>query len=310
MGNLTVSVILTTHFRNEGLRKAIRQVLAQEYDDIEILIFDDSGEGYAEEVVDEYGSIEYIPHSSNRGQIAGWNTGMQYASGEYIQFHDDDDWLFEDKIRKQIRLLEDNPSVGSVYCGIVDQNGTEQLPRESNRGDVVEPALRQRLHQCQTTTMLTRRDVLEEVFPLKPYPAATDIALQLELCTRTEFDYINEPLVYRTMNNDGRSSSVVNRQTSIQLVHDYSSLYDEYPRLRDETLARTHKMLGKKILEERLWSLAAISSFAKANYYTPKAKTSDSIDYLLYLFASGFGQPGLSVYDGARPYLARMKEVV
>jgi len=306
MGDPPVSVIITTYFRNEHLRRAIKRVFAQNYRNIELIVVDDSGEEYAKEIVTEYNSVEYIPHSTNQGQIAGWNTGIKRASGKYIQFHDDDDWLFEDKIRKQIRFLEDNPTVGSVYCGIVDEKGTERLPPENNHGNVVEPALRHQLHRCQTTTMLTRRDLLDEVFPLKTYPAATDIVLQLELCTRTKFDYIDEPLVYRSIHDDGIGSSVLNRRTRIQLIRDYRSLYDEYPEIRAETLARSHRMLGETILQERLWSLAAIIAFAKANYYAPK-KAIDSINYLLVFLASVFGQPGLRGYSVAQPYLVRIK---
>ena len=140
-----VSVIITTYYRDEHLRRAIERVLDQNYQNIELIVVDDSGEEYAKEIVAEYNSAEYIPHSTNQGQIAGWNTGMDRASGKYIQFHDDDDWLFEDKIQKQVRFLEDNPTIGSVYCGIVDDEGTERLPPEDNRGNVVEPTLRHAL---------------------------------------------------------------------------------------------------------------------------------------------------------------------
>lgn len=301
-----VSVIITTYYRDEHLRRAIERVLDQNYQNVELIVVDDSGEEYAKEIVAEYNSAEYIPHSTNQGQIAGWNTGMDRASGKYIQFHDDDDWLFKDKIQKQVRFLEDNSTIGSVYCGIVDDEGTERLPPENNRGNVVEPTLRHQLYRCQTTTMLTRRNLLDEVFPLKTYPAATDIVLQLELCTQTEFDYIDEPLVHRSIDDDGIGSSVVNRRTRIQLVYDYGSIYNEYPEIRAETLARSHKMLGETVLQEHVWSLAAIVAFAKANYFLPK-KTIDSIHYLLIFLASIFGRPGLSGYSVVRPYLAQIK---
>lgn len=296
MGEPLVSVIITTYYRDEHLQRAIEQILAQNDTNIELIIVDDSGEEYAKEIADEYTSAEYIPHSTNQGQIAGWNTGMDRASGKYIQFHDDDDWLFEDKIRKQVCFLENNPTVGSVYCGIVDDEGTERLPPENNRGDVVEPTLRHQLHRCQTTTMLTRRELLDEVFPLKTYPAATDIVLQLELCTRTKFDYIDEPLVHRSISDDGIGSSVTNRRTRIQLVRDYGVLYDKFPEIQVETLARSYKMLGETILQERFWSLAAIVAFAKANYHIEKVGI-NSIDYLLVFLSSVFGRPGLITYN-------------
>ncbi|WP_136601143.1 glycosyltransferase family 2 protein [Salinigranum halophilum] len=290
-----VSVILTTYFENDGLKKAIDEVIAQSYRNIEIVVVDDSGERHAEEVVREYETIEYVAHLSNQGQIAGWNTGMSHTSGELIQFHDDDDYLLEGKIRKQVELLNQNPQIGSVYCGIVDDSGCELLPPEKNRGKVLEPILLHELYRCQTTTMLTRRRLLEAVFPLKTYPAATDIALQLELGTKTQFDYLNEPLVHRTFDPDGVGSSLKNRKTRLQLINEYSALYDEYPQIRRQVTKRSQRMLGKKymdigrgLLEENVWSPVAITCIARANYHTPGFRSG----YMLRLFTSLFGRFG------------------
>ncbi len=300
-----VSVIITTYFRTDELRRAIEYVLDQEYPEIELLVVDDSGEQHAEKIVAEYDAAEYIAHQTNRGQIAGWNTGMERASGKYVQFHDDDDWLFKQKIRRQVQRLEADSTVGCIYCGIVNDEGEKRLPPDGNRGTVVEPVLRHQMYRCQTTTMLTRRQLLEKIFPLVEYPAATDIALQLELCTMTEFDYIDEALVHRSLGG-GIASSILNRRTRIQLVHEYDNLYSEYPDIRKETLAKSHEMLGETILEERLWSATAITAFVKSVQYSNVI----TLDDVLWALASLFGQPGVSAYEASRPHLAKIKNIL
>lgn len=300
----TVSVIITTYFENTDLKRAIENVFSQSYTNLEIVVVDDSGEKHAEEVTNNYDEVEYIPHCSNKGQIAGWNTGMSHTSGKYVQFHDDDDYLLEEKIPKQVQFLESNPEVGSVYCGIVGDDGVERLPPEDNRGDVLKPVLLHRMYRCQTTTMLTRRAILDEVFPLHPYPAATDIVLQLELCTKTSFDYLNEPLVHRSLNPEGVGSSLINRKTRLQLIRDYSSLYDDHPELKREVTKQSRYMLGKKhmdigrsFLEDSVWSPMAIIQIARANYHTPGMRPR----YILQLLASLLGVDGYELYKKVRP---------
>jgi hypothetical protein len=178
------------------------------------------------------------------------------------------------------------------------------MPRKKNCGDVIKPVLRHQMDRCQTTTMLTKASLLNEIFPLEKYPAATDIVLQIELCTRTKFGFIEEPLVYRPLNNDGVGSSLINRETRIQIVYDYKSIYNKYPKIKNETLAKSYSMLGQKIAEESLWSLRTVLSIGYANYYSPHINP----NYVLLFLSSFFGHPGISIYKQARPFMGNIKK--
>ncbi len=284
-----VSVILTTYYREGPLRRAIEHIFSQSYDNIELFVVDDSGEEFSKSIVREYDDINYLPHNTNQGQIAAWNTGMSCTSGKYIQFHDDDDWLHPDKISKQVDFLESHPDIGSVYCGISDQNGTQKLPPKTNRGNVLIPTLLHDFKRCQTTTMLSRRKLLKNIFPLRIYPAATDIVLQLELSPTTKFDYINEALVHRDLSTNGVGSSITNRETRLKLIDDYEHMYENHPQIKKRALSNSYSLLGKTLIENNQWSLRAILAFLKANYHHPEI----SINLISYLIASLFGNAGI-----------------
>jgi glycosyltransferase involved in cell wall biosynthesis len=104
------------------LQEAIDSVLAQTYQDWEILLIDDgSADGstaVAKSVAEEHpGRIHYLEHSEhqNRGMSASRNLGLNHARGEYIAFLDADDVWFPTALEDQAALLEANPEAAFVY---------------------------------------------------------------------------------------------------------------------------------------------------------------------------------------------------
>ena len=120
--NLLVSVIIPTYNRKHTLKRCVDSVLAQTYRNFEIIIVDDcSTDGTMEFVEETYGDISEIPivyvrNDSNMGAAASRNTGVAYAQGEYIAFHDSDDEWLPEKLEKQMRhFARCNQEVGAVY---------------------------------------------------------------------------------------------------------------------------------------------------------------------------------------------------
>src|SRR5688572_26839751 len=91
-----VSVVIPTHNRPLMLRRAIDSVLAQTYQDFEIIVVDDGLRERSDNVVKlfEDDRIRYISHEQEHGAPAARNTGIKNSNGELIAFLDDDDeWL-------------------------------------------------------------------------------------------------------------------------------------------------------------------------------------------------------------------------
>jgi len=78
---LKVSVVIPTHNRPELLKRAIKSVLNQTYQDFEVIIVDD-GDISAEDVVKSFSNsrIKYIKHKiPHKGGSAARNTGIKAA---------------------------------------------------------------------------------------------------------------------------------------------------------------------------------------------------------------------------------------
>ncbi|MFB0555261.1 MAG: glycosyltransferase family 2 protein [Phycisphaerae bacterium] len=106
-----VSVIIPTYNRAEYVTQAIDSVLAQTYEDYEIIVVDDGSIDNTKEVLEPYtDNITYI-YQENAGVSAARNTGIRVAKGEWIAFLDSDDEWLPEKLAVQIRAVERHPQL-------------------------------------------------------------------------------------------------------------------------------------------------------------------------------------------------------
>ncbi|WP_157971732.1 glycosyltransferase family 2 protein [Halorussus litoreus] len=292
-----VTVIVPTYYRNDTLAEAIESVYRQEYRPIELIVVDDSGEAHAEPVVEKYDEVTYVPLAENGGAQAARNVGFERTTGAYVQFLDDDDRLRPDKFTTQVARFTD--SVGVVYSalGILE---TEEVipPKPEVRGDVLEYALQHALWPCSNCTMLMKRSLLDEVMPVDHEHAADDVGLQIEMARRTEFEYVDEPLIYsRNDLEDSLSASPEYFESRLQLVSEYSDLYDRYPEyVRKRALSGIHRAKAEQLMAENDWSVEAIKSYGLSAYYAPSDRPLKTAEFAL----SVFGSTGLEVADQLR----------
>ncbi|EMA64458.1 glycosyltransferase family 2 protein [Halorubrum lipolyticum] len=268
-----ISVIIPTYYRNDLLPKAIESVLDQEYEPIELIVVDDSGEGHAEPVIRRYDEVRGIVHEENRDWNGAYATGIEASTGEYVQFLDDDDELLAGKLTKTAEVLRANPDVGVSYCGVI-RNGERNHPKPAVSGDFLEEALAFHTFPMWTGSMLMERDVLLDCLPLAGMGEDDDLEIELgdtdlkiELALRTETDYVDECLAMYRQDTNGKWTGPRRFQKVKQNVEHRRELYDQYPSIRRELLASWHQRQARYWLEEKAWSAEAVSHFLRAAYY-------------------------------------------
>jgi glycosyltransferase involved in cell wall biosynthesis len=129
-----VSVLLLTYNRPQFIGKAIESILAQQFQEWELLVVHDGPNQEIPVVMEEWrkrdNRILYF-HREIPGNIAeASNFGLAQARGEYIAVLDDDDyWAAPDKLSKQVGFLDGHRD--HCCCGggviVVDPSGREQM---------------------------------------------------------------------------------------------------------------------------------------------------------------------------------------
>lgn len=121
-----VSVVIATYNMGQYLPEAIDSVLAQRWENLEVIVVDDgSTDDTAEKMkrFEDNGRVKYFP-TENRGQPKAKNRGLKEASGDFIAFCDADDIWHPEKLQVQMPLFDDQ-NTGVVYSEVsyIDQNG-------------------------------------------------------------------------------------------------------------------------------------------------------------------------------------------
>src|SRR5687768_11556765 len=105
-----VTVIIPSYNRADLLGDAIASVLAQTYQEIEVIVADDGSTDHTAEVVARFGARVTHLALPHRGQPAApRNSALAVATGDYIAFLDSDDLYLPHKLALQVPILEANP---------------------------------------------------------------------------------------------------------------------------------------------------------------------------------------------------------
>ncbi len=109
-----VSVIMTVHCMNPLFQTAVRSILEQSHQNLELLVIDDASN---EEDYQQYQQIlqrdprtRLIRQTYNAGTYAARNRGLKEAKGEFVLFMDSDDWTHPQRIEKALSRLDKNPN--------------------------------------------------------------------------------------------------------------------------------------------------------------------------------------------------------
>ena len=211
---MTVSVVIPTYNRAGPVIDAVRSVLAQQFEDFELIVVDD---GSTDDTAARLAAIaddrvRYIA-GSHAGVSAARNLGVRRATGSLIAFLDSDDLWHPDKLACEVAVLRAHPEVDAVFSDLEKRHGDQVFPsfmRETavfsrllppTPGGVVTLEPRE-LRLClleevpiKPSALTLRRTALEKVGGFdEAWSSSEDWELLLRLTRTHRFAYIDRPL--------------------------------------------------------------------------------------------------------------------
>ena len=97
--NPKISVIVPVYNVEKYLHRCVDSILAQTFNDFELLLIDDGSKDKSGAICDEYAAKDSrvrVFHKENGGVSSARNLGLENAKGDWIIFIDSDDWIADD----------------------------------------------------------------------------------------------------------------------------------------------------------------------------------------------------------------------
>lgn len=200
-----VSVVIPTYNRAKLVTQAIDSVLAQTYEDFEIIVVDDGSTDNTCEALEPYireKKIRYI-YQENLGEPGARNTGIRVAEGEYIAFLDSDDLWLPTKLAVQMDVFEKGHSAAVVFSAAseFDDRGNENV-RESSKllrsGYIYKDLILRKRSRCTSSALVRRKHLMVVgLFDESLTETGADWDLFLRLARNYKVLYVSDCLVKR-----------------------------------------------------------------------------------------------------------------
>lgn len=118
---MSISVVIPVKNRPKEIKRAIDSALSQTLKPIEIIVVDDGSTDETAKAVEDIISstpvVKLIRMKESGGAPRARNAGAVASTGDFIAFLDSDDRWKEQKLERQMKLLNDYPDAPAVFTG-------------------------------------------------------------------------------------------------------------------------------------------------------------------------------------------------
>jgi GT2 family glycosyltransferase len=194
-----VSILVPSYNGARYLREALDSILAQTYENLEVILLDDASSDETPQIAAEYGDrIIYVQQPTNLYIYENVNVGIGLATGDLIATYHADDIYLPTIVAAQVAYFARHPEVGAVFASdiFVDADGKEygrlRLPPEVAGERLLDfPTVlsalltyKNRFFVCPTAMVRAsvHRDV--GVYRQDPYGIAADLDMWLRIAKK------------------------------------------------------------------------------------------------------------------------------
>ena len=190
-----VSIIMPCYQMASYIGKAIEGVMAQSFDDWELLIVDDASDDGTPDVVKTYlekdNRIGLAVKERHSGIADTRNLAINMARGRFLAFHDADDVWHPDKLEKQLAFMEEKQA-GISYTAYdwIDTEGNSLNKIIHTAGDLdYDKYLKNTIIGC--SSVMVDRNVVGEV-DVPSFRTSEDMATWLTILKKGHLAYALE----------------------------------------------------------------------------------------------------------------------
>ena len=219
-----VSVLLPVYNGERFLREALDSMIGQTLSDFELLVVDDGSTDGTRAVLQEYADPRLrVVSTLHGGLVAALEAGLAQARSNLLARMDADDVSLPARLERQIGVLDANPRLGLVGCGVevIDEQGNV---KEANSLPSRDRDLRRRLllrNPFAHGSVVLRRDALQRAGGYSSsYGANEDYDLWRRIAREWELAAVPDVLYRYREHGSGVTATDVRRREQREALRD------------------------------------------------------------------------------------------
>jgi glycosyltransferase involved in cell wall biosynthesis len=194
---LVSAIIPAYNGASRYLEEAIRSILAQTFQDCELIVVDDASTDDTPRLVLRFPQARYFRRADNGGQAAARNDGARLAQGQLVAFLDQDDLWEPTLLEETVPLLLASPDAAVVHCDGYQVSERNEI-LEYDAAMKHRPSITQLLrggHDVATSGSLFRKTCFDAIGGYDPQLTIwEDIDLAIRLHQRFRILHLAKPL--------------------------------------------------------------------------------------------------------------------
>ncbi len=195
-----VSVIIPTYNRWPMVGEAVESVLAQSYENFELIVVDDGSTDGTAGHLEKFESRLRLVRQPLRGVSAARNKGVGVAQGRYLAFLDSDDLWLPKKLAIQKAFMEEHPEVRICQTKEIWIRRGARVNPKAKHEKPSRDIFRRSLELClvSPSAVMIARELFESMGGFdESFPVSEDYDLWLRIAVDHSVELIPTPLVIK-----------------------------------------------------------------------------------------------------------------
>jgi len=210
-----VSIGMPVYNGEKYIRRALDSLLAQDYENVELIISDNASTDATWQICQEYAArdarIKLNSNERNLGSIANFGIVLNMARGPYFMWAAADDYWLPEFVSVMVSELGTHPEADVAMCAIKRVRRDGSLVRPYRCLDAASPNRMSKFALAMALVSgkpywfiygLFRTDFIRRAFPRFPRVYSGDVLFVCELALATRFRYVDQVLFISTRRNE------------------------------------------------------------------------------------------------------------
>ena len=261
-----ISIIMAAYNAEPFIGQAIESILAQTYENTELIIVNDASTDQTEIVCRHYSEkdkrIKIVSKTTNEGLAAARKTGVLHASGDYVGFVDADDTI-EPDMYEQLLTIAKQYRADISHCGytmiLPDGQkklfyGTQQTIEQSHEKGLID-LLEAKFVEPTTCTKLYKRSLFDGLQYVTEISINEDLMLNYLLFSKSQKSIYYDVCKYNYWKREGSMS----RSVSIRHLTDPTFVKERiYSDSRSSESEAVQRAAGNRLVSQYIMNCFAL----------------------------------------------------